>query len=128
MKLKFYNVALKELDGTPMFDKMPTKRFKCPKCATETPIPDKEDGTDGKIATLQTICVGALQAQFQDEQSLSGIEKFKRYNLALKIDGSKGEVDITAEEIALIKELIGKGYTVAAVGQAYNLLELGKAH
>ena len=81
-----------------------------------------EDGRiGGKPATLRFIAVKALSMVYQDEQSLSGEEKFKRYDLAMKIKADP--VDLEVEEISLIKKLIGKAYGPVIVWQAWNILE-----
>lgn len=82
------------------------------------PIKDENE----KEITLKSIAVGALMASYPDEQNLSGEEKFKRYNLAVKINKG-GEIEVSAEDISDLKKLIGKGFSVLAVGSAYKLLE-----
>lgn len=78
---------------------------------------------DGKPVTLCTVALSALLASFPDEQSLSGAEKVNRMQLALKINKRPREVDLTVEQLALLKTLIGKGFGPLAVGRAYELLE-----
>jgi len=86
------------------------------------PMPDSV-GKDAKNFTLAKCCVNALYAQFEDEKNLSGEEKIKRYNLAEKIYAAKDKIDVTAENIALLKKLIGKAYGALIVGRAYELLD-----
>ena len=78
-----------------------------------------------KNATIRWACVEALMAMYQDEQTLAGEEKLKRYLLAQKIQKQKTP-DLKAEEISLIKTLVGKNFTPAVVGPVYMVLE-GKA-
>lgn len=99
--LRNFDQTIKDLEGNPVKD-------------------DKEN-----VITLKSIAIGALMASYQDEQNLSGEEKFKRYNLALKINAG-GPVEISAEDLSDLKKLIGKGFSVLAVGQAYGLLETDK--
>ena len=80
-------------------------------------------GEEIKDLTLKTVSVEALLATFPDEQSLSGEEKAKRYLLATRIYANPEELDLTIEEIAKIKQLIGKGYGPLVVGQAWEILE-----
>lgn len=76
----------------------------------------------GDDLTLGSVSVTALLAQYQDEQALSGDEKFRRYQLAERI--AKLDVqEVSAEEVALLKRLIGKGYGPMLVGPAYVALE-----
>ena len=76
---------------------------------------------DKNEAVLRGVAVDALLAIYQDEQNLSGEEKLKRYILAEKV--YKKEDDLTVEEIALLKKLIGKAYAPLIVGQAWKILE-----
>lgn len=96
MKIDF-NVVLKNFDG---------EEIKNPK---------------GESATLKSVAIEALLAVFQDEQSLSGEEKVKRWNLALKLYNNVD--DISVDEIVLIKSLVGKAYGALVVGQVWQLLE-----
>ena len=79
-------------------------------------------GENGEPVTLKSLAIGALLAIYKDEENLSGEKKFERYMLAVKINPG-GKIDLKAEEIAELKRLIGKGYSVLAVGQAYELLD-----
>ncbi len=77
----------------------------------------------GKPLTLSSIAVEALQAQFDDERQLSGDDKLKRWKLAVKVHGAAEPVELSAEDIALIKRLVGKAYSAAVVGPAFLALE-----
>lgn len=96
------NVVLKTLDGQPL----------------------KEDH-NGAVSDvlLSRLAVNALLVNYPDEQSLSGEEKVKRFKLAQQINDADGDVEVTAEQVALLKSLIAKGYTPLVVGQAYEILE-----
>ena len=84
-------------------------------------IPKSEK--DKQPFTLKFACYEALGAFFQDEQNLSGEEKFKRGDLYLKIKSSPDPVDLTAEEVALLKKLIAKLYDPILVSQIWRRLE-----
>jgi hypothetical protein len=74
---------------------------------------------------LYDVTRDALLAQFPDEQ-LTGQEKYDRYSLLGRItsDVNKNKLTtVSAEEVALIKKLIGKGYGPAVVGPAYDAME-----
>lgn len=81
-------------------------------------------GEEIKDLTLKSVSVEALLATFADEQSLSGEEKAKRYLLATRIYAND-ELDLPVEEVAKVKQLIGKGYGPLIVGQAWDMLERG---
>jgi len=82
---------------------------------------DDEGNQKVRPVTLRTAVVNALLAQFQDEKSLSGEEKLKRWDLARKVHGGCDTLEV--EEVALIKTLVGKAYGVAVVGPVYTMLE-----
>lgn len=78
--------------------------------------------TRGGDLALGDVCCVALQAQLPDEQNLSGAEKVKRFKLAVAI-ANGGVQDLKAEDISLLKTMIGKCYGTAIVGRAYELLD-----
>lgn len=85
---------------------------------------------DGKPAveglTLYAVCAQALQATFQDEQSLPAAEKLERFRLLLKIHDAK-VAELTAEEITRLKTVVGMGWSTIVVGRAYQLLDPASA-
>lgn len=85
------------------------------------------NGLDGKPLlngdqplTLRHVATGALLATYQDEAQ-DGEEKFKRYQLAVRI-AADDVVDMTPEQSAKLKALIGKGFGPVVVGPAYTHL------
>ena len=87
----------------------------------------KLESFDGKeVGILKQFCIEPLLATFPDEQNLAGEEKLRRFLLASKIHWADGEAELMAEEISLVKKLIGKGYGPLVVGQAWKMLEGGK--
>lgn len=74
--------------------------------------------------TLTTVALNALLNTYEDERGLTGKEKADRMQLALKINAKPKETDLTAEQLAKLKELIGKAYGPLIVGRAYELLEM----
>lgn len=79
---------------------------------------------DQPSLTLTTVALNALLNTYDDEKALTGKEKADRMQLALKINRKPTEVDITAEQLAKVKELIGKAYGPLIVGRAYEMLEM----
>lgn len=77
-----------------------------------------------KALTLTTASLNALLATYDDERGLTGKEKADRMQLALKINKRPSEVDLTAEQMTKLKELIGKAYGPLVVGRAYEMLEM----
>jgi hypothetical protein len=79
--------------------------------------------TKGGPFTLKAACFGALGATFQDEQTLPGEEKFKRYELYKKIKDATDPVELKSEDVVLLKKLVGKAYGPLIMGQCWDLLE-----
>jgi len=74
--------------------------------------------------TFRKVAMDALMATLpgEERQPQDGQTKFKMWNLALKINKG-GEVEIdTGDEVALLKERIGKGFGPLVVGPAYLML------
>lgn len=74
--------------------------------------------------TLATVACNALLAVLEDERTLTGKEKAERLQIALKINSRPKEVDLTVEQLAKVKELIGKACTTLICGRAFELLEM----
>lgn len=72
--------------------------------------------------TLADACVNALETTTQDDSRLTGEQKFKMDELARQIL-SKSATPLTVEQIAILKERIGKIYSPAVIGAAWRLLE-----
>ncbi len=76
------------------------------------------------VLTLKKVCVESLLASFGQGEKDTGEDKAKRYILAMKIHEAKKDVDdLEAEDISLLKELIGNNYGPLVVGQAHMMLE-----
>ena len=85
----------------------------------------KDGAEDGKDFTLKTVICTALGGGYQDErQTLTPSEVVMRHCLSVDIYKAKSEVELTAEEIELIKKLIVRAYPQAIVsGQAILMLD-----
>jgi hypothetical protein len=75
-----------------------------------------------KDLTLKAVACNALGAIFNDDQMLSGEEKAKRGLLAMRLYANP-DIDLTIEELALTKKLIGKAYGPIVIAQAWAMLE-----
>ena len=82
-----------------------------------------QNDSDG-LLTIRAVSCSALTADFQDEQDLSGEEKVRRQKLATQIY-QESTVTMTIEDVALVRQLINKGYGTAIVGSAWPLLDSG---
>lgn len=84
---------------------------------------------DGKPMTLKIYIIRALLAIHivpanRQTELVDGAEKDKRGELAERIKAEKELITLEAEEITLIKRLIGWMYPAEIVRQAYKYLEL----
>jgi hypothetical protein len=92
------------------------------------PIKDIAAGLDGQPRsvdmTLGRACANALLAPLQDETGkVSGSDHVKRLALAMKVHAA-GELDLPAEDVALLKERVAKVYTTPlVVGRCWLLLD-----
>lgn len=85
----------------------------------------KEGSEEGKNLDLKTVICNSLGGGYQDErETLTSTEVVMRHCLSVDIYKAKKEVELTAEEIELIKKLIVKAYPQAIVsGQAILMLD-----
>ncbi len=84
------------------------------------------DGTDlqegGQPVLFKDLIVGALLANHADEPGLSGMAKFNRGKLAEKVFAG-GDLELPVEDIAIIKDMIGKYCTPLVVFQIFDYIE-----
>jgi len=81
-----------------------------------------KDMVDGEAvdATLRMVAVNAILSPVQKE---SGMDKVKKYELAKRIHVATDEVELSAEDISLIKERVGEVFPALIVGQVFKILE-----
>ena len=73
---------------------------------------------------LGKVLVESLMATYKNEEmTLSGQDKVKRYKLAQKIHGAE-VMQFSAEDISLLKELISKLYSTLVVGIVWEMLDV----
>jgi hypothetical protein len=80
------------------------------------------EGKTSTPFTLSDASVNALLASLPEDGKLSGVDKYNYAELARKIYQNK-DVILTVEEIATIKDRIGKAYGPLIVGSAWRLLD-----
>ena len=90
--------------------------------------PIKQLGKDEPILkpnSTEPFCLRdvAVEALLAPEENQTGEEKAKRYVMATRLYANPEGVDFTVEEIAKIKQAIGKGYGALVVGQSWGILE-----
>ena len=77
------------------------------------------DGKGNAVeASLKTLLVNAVLAPANEDK---GVDKVRKYELA-KMIFKGGEVDLTPEDIILIKEQVGNNFAPIVVGQCYEML------
>ena len=81
-------------------------------------VPNGEGGT--RDMELKDVCVEALYTP-NPQSPDSGAEKFRLHQLAVKLHRG-GEIEISPEDVALVKDKIGTLYGANVVGPAYEIL------
>jgi hypothetical protein len=74
------------------------------------------------LASLGDLALVALLAQTEEDKNLDPRKKYERDQLARKIFKNADAI-LSPEEIALIKERIGKVYGPGPIGAAWPLLD-----
>jgi hypothetical protein len=87
------------------------------------PLPINIEGKLPSVATLGQVAKDALVNVLQEDAQLSGSVKYDHWILAGKIYPDKSDVVLTAEELATIKERIGKAFGPLVVGPCWRMLD-----
>lgn len=85
----------------------------------------KEIMDNDKATTLADVSVNALVMSYQDEATLGGDVKVKRFQLAEKIVGAKVAIELTADETVMLKGVVAKAYGPLVVGRVYGAVDPG---
>lgn len=85
--------------------------------------------TEGEPLLLKTVCVACLVNQIPGDEkeydrlgSGVGMVRFARGDLARRINVG-GEIEVSAEEIATLKDRIGRSGQIVVIVAAFELLE-----
>jgi hypothetical protein len=86
--------------------------------------PIKDGDSQGKIieATLRMAIINALESTLESDKNEQPIKKYERSKLADRVY-ENNEVELSVEEIAQIKDRIGKVYNSYIVKLCWDLLE-----
>lgn len=76
---------------------------------------------DRTSTTLRHVIQNALLGGLQGDEKLSGADKLALWNLAKR--ASRDEAEFNVEELATIKERIGRAYGPVVVGPAYEIID-----
>ena len=73
--------------------------------------------------TMKRVCQNVLLIEKRDGKPSTPEEKFNRHNLALEIHNADDEIDLSVDDVKLLKDLIGEVGTPLIVGQAWAILD-----
>lgn len=107
--------SLLDLEGKPMSIVLQA----CPMCGRTLEVQGPR--------TLRSACEAALGADYQSEQRVGGVTgevKIKRYCLAVKVHNND-TVQFLAEEIVILKHVLGLRFPPEIMGPALRILEPG---
>lgn len=85
-------------------------------------IPSPSDPKKLDPLTLSDVCINALETPLDTDRAMTGEDKFKLDVLAHKIFHNKA-TSLTVEDIALLKDRVGKSYGALIVGDVWRLLD-----
>lgn len=85
-------------------------------------INGEEFKNQGETVTLKTICVESLLSP-ELNKNKSGKDKMLTYGLAKRIHDGAEAVEVSAEELAKIVDMVGQNYPPGIVGPACELLQ-----
>jgi len=83
---------------------------------------DIEEGPEGAKVPF-TLSKAAIQVLFVNEEKDEGEVKMTRFTLAMKIRNAEAPLKLAAEEIVMLKELVGKYMSTLIVGQVWPILD-----
>lgn len=75
----------------------------------------------GASMTLGDAAANALISQYPDETP-SGADKVKRWSLAMRVHSAQ-QVELTADDIKLVKDFVAKAFGPLVVGQVWAILD-----
>lgn len=91
-------------------------------CISDKDKPAPEPGKNCGALTLGDASINALESSLEQDRNEAPIKKFERDQLARLIHDNKAAV-LNSEQIALIKDRIGKAFTAAVVGASWPMLD-----
>lgn len=120
MKVNF-NQNLKALDGKPLVDPQETARVLAEEQKKAVKAGLDFVGSGKKFyLKMKKVCIDALILPKVGDKT-SPEEKVKRFKLAMRIE--EGDTEITIEEAALLKDLVGEMFGPLIVGRVWEILE-----
>jgi hypothetical protein len=83
------------------------------------PVKDEAE----KPLTLGSVAIAALLNNMPGDDALSAEKKVTLAVIAQQVHNAEGEVSLSVEDVALVKERIGKAYGPLVVMKAYQLID-----
>lgn len=115
-------MELKRRDGDLMrHDKKINNVELCPACSTKM----SEMTNSGDPMTIKSVVVNLLDSVSTNKNGspLEGMEKRKRSQLADRIYGSDGPMELSVDDLSLLKQLVGDSCAPLVVGQVFPILD-----
>jgi len=85
-------------------------------------LPFKATNGDARDMTLKDALIEACMGILKGDDSQTGAQKLELFNLAQTIFKSHPQPDLTAEDISVLKDRVGKAYPALIVGRVYEAL------
>lgn len=83
-------------------------------------------GSDEQPLTYRTVLQVSALATMPGDEHMDGLQKARLWNIA-QVVFRDAEPELPAEDVALLKERVGKGWPPLVVGQTFAFLEGGVA-
>jgi hypothetical protein len=77
-------------------------------------------GDKGRPLTIKDIITNSVLTPIQDDDEK---KKFEKWEIFKKVRDAKAEVDLSIEQIAVVKKVIGKLQPPLIMGQCFEMLE-----
>lgn len=91
------------------------------KVNVDTPILDINGDVVPEL-TAKKIMVDAMMIPLEEDARLSGDQKIKHFLIAQRLHAG-GEVELTSEDITMIKSRVAKAFNTLATGRIWELLD-----
>lgn len=73
--------------------------------------------------TVKEAMIQSLVTALPGDERLTGMQKFEAFNLATKINSADNFVDLSIEDMKLIKDRSGKMFSPVAMARVWQALE-----
>lgn len=90
----------------------------------EEPITRPDPTPEDKEHTVEATMADVIQAELlKEDPTGTPTERFESYLIAKRIKNGKGEIELTVEELAVIKKIGGKNPNPLIVGRIWEIVE-----